>query len=482
MVVVAERLSGQRRHQLNLQKKMPDRTQRALQSIIAGVGWRDAPIDALQITPSPNVLPTDLPIGPLAGAAIGAAGLAASALRQLRNGKLQRICVDSRAATLAMTSATYLRVNAQAVKSWDPITGYYPVRDGQWVYLHGNFAHLRDGLLKLFDVPNDPAALKKALQHWSGAEVESAAGELGLCGVVVRNRASWETHPQALATTGLPLIEISKIGNSPPQKLLSGVRPLSSVRVLDLSRVIAGPMTARTLAEHGATVMQVGAPHLPSIESLVIDTGFGKHSCAINLETPHGVDALNRLIDKTDIFLNAYRPGTLERRGFSPTLLAARRPGIIYVTITAFSRAGSWAQRRGYDTLVAAASGLTWSGTGEPARLPCQPLDYLTGYLGAFGAMLALQRRALEGGSWHVQLSLERTSAWIREMTDTLGRESSVAAVVPPASEIHDLYAETQSSFGLLRHLKPVVQMAETPARWDHPPVPLGSHPALWPE
>lgn len=460
---------------------MPDRTQRALQSIINGVGWRAAPIDALQIRPSPNVLPTDLPIGPLAGAAIGATGLAASTLWKLRGGKLQRVSVDTRAATLAMTSATYLRVNGQAVKSWDPITGYYPVRNGQWVYLHGNFAHLRDGLLKLFGVSNDPAALRKALQHWSAADVEAAAGELGLCGVVVRTRASWETHPQALATAALPLIEISKIGDSPPQPPLAGTRPLSGMRVLDLSRVIAGPMAARTLAEHGATVMQVGAPHLPSIESLVIDTGYGKHSCAINLETALGVDALNGLIDKADIFLNAYRPGTLERRGFSPANLAQRRPGVICVTITAFSRAGPWAQRRGYDTLVAATSGLTWSGTGNPARLPCQPLDYLTGYLGALGAMLALQRRALEGGSWHVQLSLERTSAWIREMTDALGRESSVAAVVPPASEIDDLYAVLPSRFGTLRHLKPVVQLPETPARWEQPPVPLGSDPAVWP-
>ncbi len=461
---------------------MPDRTQRALQSIIDSVGWHDAPLDALQFTPSPNVLPTALPIGPLASAAISATGLAAATLWQLRSGKLQHVRVDTRAATLAMTSATYLRVNGQPVKSWDPITGYYPVRNGEWVYLHGNFAHLRDGLLKLFNVPNDALALRAALANWSAAEVEDAAGQLGLCGVAVRNRAKWEAHPQARATATLPLIEITRVGDAPARPLPGGTRPLSGIRVLDLSRVIAGPMTARTLAEHGATVMQVGAPHLPSIESLVIDTGFGKHSCAINLDAASSVDAMHGLIDNADVFLNAYRPGTLERRGFSPTALAARRPGIIYVTITAFSRAGPWAQRRGYDTLVAAASGLTWSETGDPERLPCQPLDYLTGYIGAFGAMLALQRRALEGGSWHVQLSLERTSAWIREMTDTLGRESSVAAVVPPASEILDLYAESQSSFGLLRHLKTVVQMAETPARWDHPPVPLGSHPALWPE
>lgn len=460
---------------------MTDRTRHALRSILDGVNWQDAPLAALRITSSPNVLPTPWPVGPLAAAALGATGLAATALWQMRSGKLQQAGIDMRAATLAMTSATYLRVNGQPVKSWDPITGYYRVRDDEWVYLHGNFPHLRDGLLKLFDVPNDPAALRAALAAWSAAEVEDTAGRRGLCGVAVRNRDAWENHPQARATTTLPLIEISRIGDAPALPLRGGQRPLSDIRVLDLSRVIAGPMTARTLAEHGATVMQVGASHLPSIESLVIDTGFGKRACAINLDTAAGVGTLHGLIGSADVFLNAYRPGALERRGFSPEALAQRRPGIICVTISAFSRAGPWALRRGYDTLVAAASGLTWSGSGEPARLPCQPLDYLTGYLGAFGAMLALQRRAREGGSWHVQLSLERTSAWIREMTDTIGLEPDVAAAVPPATEIGDLYAESPSAFGQLRFLKPVIQLSGTPAGWDRPPVPLGCDQPLWP-
>lgn len=459
---------------------MFDRTQRALQSILDSAGWRDAPLSALRITPSPNVLPTTLPIGPLAAATLGATGLAASTMWQLRSGRLQQITVDTRAAALAMTSATYLRVNGQPVKSWDPITGYYRARDGEWVYLHGNFPHLRDGLLKLFNVPNDPAALRAALVNRSATDIENAAGRLGLCGVHVRRREQWEAHAQALATASLPLLEITRIGDAPPRPLPDAARPLSGIRVLDLSRVIAGPMAARTLAEHGASVLQVGAAHLPSIESLVIDTGFGKQSCAINLDTAAGNNTLHELITSADVFLNAYRPGTLDRRGFSPAALAERRPGIVYLTISAFSRAGPWAQRRGYDTLVAAASGLTRSGNEDPARLPCQPLDYLTGYLGAFGAMLALQRRAMEGGSWHVQLSLERTSAWIREMTDALGRETGVASEVPHTATISDLYAESASRFGLLRHLKPVVQMAETPARWECPPVPLGSDPARW--
>ena len=460
---------------------MSDRALRALQSILDSVNWRDAPLEALHITPAPNVLPTRLPIGPLAAAALGASGLAAATLWQQRGGRLQQVGIDMRAATLGMATSNYLRVDGKPVKSWDPITGYYPVRDG-WVYLHGNFPHLRDGLLQLFGVPNDANALRKVLAGWSAMEVENAVGTRGLCGVAVRDRATWAAHPQAQATATLPLIAITRIGDAPARPLPPGPRPLSGMRVLDLSRVIAGPMATRTLAEHGATVMLVSAPHLPSIESLVIDTGFGKHSAMVDLTTDAGNATLRGLAGSADVFLNAYRPGALDQRGFSATAMAQLRPGMVYVTISAFSRAGPWAQRRGYDTLVAAASGLTWNSDHQPpARLPCQPLDYLTGYLGALGAMVALQRQAREGGSWHVQLSLERTAAWIWEMTDQLGLEAAPATAAPTEAEIGDLYAESASTFGPLRFLKPVAQLSLTPAGWDRSPVRLGSDPAHWP-
>jgi crotonobetainyl-CoA:carnitine CoA-transferase CaiB-like acyl-CoA transferase len=460
---------------------MSDRTLRALQSILDSVGWHDAPLDTLHITPAANVLPTRLPIGPLATAALGASGLAAATLWQQRGGRPQQVGIDMRAATLGMATSNYLRVNGKPVKAFDPITGYYPVRDG-WVYLHGNFAHLRDGLLQLFGVPNDADALRKVLAGWSAADVETATGARGLCGVAVRDRAAWAAHPQAQATATLPLIEITRIGDAPPRKPAPGPRPLSGLRVLDLSRVIAGPMATRTLAEHGATVLLVSAPHLPSIESLVIDTGFGKHATMLDLTTTAGSATLRELAGSADVFLNAYRPGTLEQRGFSAAAMAQLRPGMVYVTISAFSRAGPWAQRRGYDTLVAASSGLTWNNDHQPpARLPCQPLDYLTGYLGALGAMVALQRQAREGGSWHVQLSLERTSAWIWAMTDQLGLEPTSTTAIPAEQDVDDLYAESASAFGQLRFLKPVAQLPLTPARWERGPVRLDSDPAHWP-
>lgn len=453
-----------------------------LQSLLLDAGWADAPVGHLHITPSANVLPTALPIGALATAALAATGLAAAAVWQDRGGRQQTVGMAARAATLAMASSNYLRVNGHPVKSWDPLTGYYPVRDGRWVYLHGNFPHLRDGLLRLFGVPNDRAALAQALESWSAQDVEAATGAYGLCGVAVRDRASWAAHAQARATATLPLIEIERIGDAPPRPWRAGARPLSGVRVLDLSRVIAGPMSGRTLAEHGATVMLVTAPHLPSIQGLVIDTGFGKQSAYVDLDTAAGDDTLRQLVADADVFIDAYRPGALDARGYSATALAALCPGMVSVSISAFSRAGPWAARRGYDTLVAAASGLTPAGNGNPpARLPCQPLDYLTGYLAAFGAMVALRRRAREGGSWAVRLSLERTAAWIHAMTDVLEPEPEQPGQAPAASAITDLYATTRSTFGELNFLRPVVQLAATPAGWRHAPRALGSDTAAWP-
>lgn len=460
---------------------MSARTHAALQSVLAAAQWHDAPLDRLDLEPAAgNVLPTSLPVAPCAAAVLSATGLAAAALQAQRGRGRPHVRVSLRSAALAMANADYLRVNGARVKSWDPITGYYRARDG-WVYLHGNFPHLRDGLLRLFDVPNDREALAAAVAQRDAEDIERAAGERGLCAVKVRRRAEWSAHPQSRAACASPLVDIRRIGDAPPEPLPDGERPASGVRVLDLSRVIAGPMVGRTLAEHGATVMLVSGLHLPSLEPLVIDTGFGKLSAALDLRTNEGAQRLRELIADASVFVDAYRPGSLERRGYGPAALAQSRPGLVYVSISAFSQAGPWAGRRGYDTLVCAATGYGYADADTPSRLPCQPLDYLTGYLGAYGAMVALRRRAVEGGSWHVRLSLDRTAAWLWEMTDRLGREADVPGAKPGMDDVDDLCTVTPSAFGELTHFKPIVDMPETPPRWDRPPVPLGTDPARWP-
>ncbi|MEI6131052.1 MAG: CoA transferase, partial [Planctomycetota bacterium] len=449
-----------------------------LHSVLADVGWSDAPLDRLDIEDRGQLLPTSMPIAAAATAALGCVGLAALQLWELSSGRRARATIDTRAASLAMSSSDFLRVAGKG-KNEKEITGFYPVKSGGWVYLHGNFPHLRDGLLNLFKVANDRAALAAALLNWSRHDVENMATERGMCATGVRTRKEWQAHPQATAIAQLPLIEIRKLADGPKRILKAGDAPLEGIRALDLSRVIAGPMAGRALAEHGATVMLVSAPHLPCIEDLVIDTGFGKFSSFINLCDSEGRRQLEHLISDADVFIDAYRPGSLGRRGFAPADLARMRPGIVSATISAYSRAGPWHLQRGYDSLVQAACGLAFlNPTPEPRRLPCQPLDYLTGYLTAFGIMVAMRRQALEGGSWHVELSLARTAAWLWEMNDMIGAVSNPPHVSPPRNDILDLLENCCSPFGDLSYLRPALRLTSRPGIWSRPPVLLGSHPS----
>ena len=462
---------------------LPEDVSLALASILRAAEWDDAPLDLLAVRDGPPVYPVSMPIEAMATAAQAAVGLGVTALWRARTGRDQAVTVDRRAAGLSMAGADYLRIDGREEERWADITGFYPAKDGRWVYLHGNFPHLRDGLLRLLGAGGTKQSVAAKVAGWDAFALEDAAAEAGLCGVAVRSRAEWETHEQAEAISFLPLVEIERIGDAPPEPPPEGPRPLSGIRMLDLSRVIAGPQAGRTFAEHGATVMRVASPGLPFLESLVIDTGTGKRSCHIDLDRPEGVETLKALVRDADVFLDAYRPGALAARGFGAADLARLRPGIVSVSLRAWSRAGAWSGRRGYDSLVQGPTGLALVDIpdGRPRRLPCQPLDYLTGFLAAFGAMAALRRRAREGGGWRVQVSLARTAAWMWRMTDRLGPKPVIPERRPELEEIPDRIRTMDSAFGRIAFLKSVLEMPDTPPGWDRPPVPLGADPAAWP-
>jgi crotonobetainyl-CoA:carnitine CoA-transferase CaiB-like acyl-CoA transferase len=252
--------------------------------------------------------------------------------------------------------------------------------------------------------------------------------------------------------------------------------------VLDLSRVIAGPVSTRTLAAHGATVLRIGAPHLWDSDTLVIDTGFGKRSANLDLRDPRNQTALQELVVGADVVVEAYRPGSLGARGIAPEELAALRPGLVYVSISAYGRLGPWAARRGFDSLVQMASGIAATGATArdvdfPCPLPAQALDHATGYLAAFGAMVALERRCREGGSWLVRLSLARTGAWLT----SLGHVDGLDSHDPTVDDVRDLVDESTSAFGTLAYVRPPGTIDTMPPRWDRPPVPLGTDRPAWP-
>lgn len=457
--------------------------ERPLRDLLGAIGWDDAPVERLTIEERPKVLATPWPVAPLAAAVLGAVGLAASRIRELRTGERPRISLDMREAELAMASSSYLLVDGKPAKFRDPFTGFYKAAGGEWVYLHGNFPHLRDGLLALLSVANDADAVKAAVAERRAEDIEAEAIRRGLCAARVRERSAWLREPQAAVIAAQPLVHLERSGAAAMPLPPGGERPLSGLRMLDLSRVIAGPMAGRTMAEHGATAMRIASPRLPSIPSLVIDTGFGKHAAFAELDTAEGRASLRALAAEADIVLDAYRPASLRGRGFGPDDLGRLNPHLVHLSLSAFSLQGPWQGRRGYDSLVQATTGMAAEARGGrgPALLPCQPLDYLTGYLAAFAAMLALIRRHEQGGRWQATLSLAATAHWMWRMRDALGDDATYPSANPDVAAVADLLDTYDTAFGRVTALRPALRFDGARAGWSRMPVPLGSDPAYWP-
>jgi crotonobetainyl-CoA:carnitine CoA-transferase CaiB-like acyl-CoA transferase len=465
-------------------------TNQALRTILPIAGWSEDRARAVEITgASDPILPTPFRITETAVATLAAVGLAVSDLWELRTARHQKIAIDTRQATASLRSGTYLKMDEAPVSSArHSIMGVYPAKNGRWSYIHANFPNHREAALKVLGVPEDPTAVRKAVAQWDALELEEAIIAAKGAGGMVRTMKEWAQHPQAAAIASLPLMEIVRIGDSPPEELPKGDRPLSGIRVLDLTRVIAGPTCARTLAEHGADVLKITGAHLPSLGRQEYDTGHGKLSAHLDLREEKDREILRGLVREADVFSQGYRPGTLGNRGFSPEALAELRPGIVVVSLCAFSHVGPWASRRGFDTVVQTVSGITHR-QGEvfpgaepgPQFYPVSAIDYLTGYLMAFGAMVALARRTREGGSWLVRISLAQVGRWLVERGQVPEADlNDVPKQFTPA-ELERWSMVSDTPVGRLRHLAPVLRLSETPPRWARPTVPLGYHPPVWP-
>jgi crotonobetainyl-CoA:carnitine CoA-transferase CaiB-like acyl-CoA transferase len=450
--------------------------------------WRAAgqpaeALDAVELTGTEPPLPSSFAVGVLAQTTIAAAALAAAELWYLRSGRRQRVNVAMRDAEIEFRSERYLRVNGKPAPEYmDPIHGIYRCRDGRWVRIHANFPHHRDGVLSLLRCEHSRAAVAQVLAKWDAETFEDAAAKAGLVATMSRSFAEWDRHPQGRIISTLPLFTIERIGDAPPQPMPSGDRPLSGIRVLEMTRVIAGPVSGRTLAVHGADVLLVTGPHLPSMQPLVIDNGRGKLSTAIDLRDTAGRATLTGLLRDADVFVQGYRPGAIAARGFGPQEAARRRPGIVYVSLCAYSHEGPWAQRRGFDSLVQNVNGLNVAeaeaaGTETPKALPAQAIDHGTGFLMAFAAMTALARRVHEGGSWHIRVSLAQTAHWLR----SFGRVDGLSRPDPGADDVRDRLEDMDSDFGRITTVRHAAVMSETPPRWARPSVPLGTHPPAWP-
>jgi crotonobetainyl-CoA:carnitine CoA-transferase CaiB-like acyl-CoA transferase len=455
----------------------------ALARLWQQAGGRSELLQLVTLIGEEPVLPSSFAVGTLAQVTIAAAALAAADVHRTATGRVQSVSVDMQHAAVEFRSERYLRTELGSGLAWDKIAGVYRTGDGHWVRLHTNFPHHRKGILDLLGASYERDAVQRALLSWEGEAFENEVAHRGLVATTMRSLEEWEAHPQGQAVAGLPLLEIIQIADAPPRPLPNGGRPLGGLRVLDLTRVIAGPVCARTLAAHGADVLHIASPHLPSIPGLVMDTGRGKLSAFLDLNQNADCTSLENLVRDADVFVQGYRPGSLAARGFSPSRCAELSAGIIYVTLSAYGSAGPWADRRGFDSLVQTATGFNDAEAiaahlTVPKELPAQALDHGAGYLMAFATIMALLRRAREGGSWHIRISLEQTGHWLKQ----LGRVASGHAAPDPKFEDVTQFLETGSSgFGRMTSVRHAAQMSYTPAIWSRPSVPLGTHPPVWP-
>ena len=456
----------------------------ALRELWTQAGLPRAALERVHLPGTDPVVESSFRVGAALQASIAAAALAATELGSRRGGPAQGVSVS--AADAVREAACRFTVNGKEPKVWDKLSGLYRCGDGRWVRIHANFAHHRDGALSLLGLPSGDETSRdqvtEALARWTAFGFEQAAADRGLVVAAVRTAQEWHEHPQSRAIADLPLAEFEdlRVAAEPLSwtPVAPGARPLTGLRVLDLTRILAGPVAGRTLAAYGADVLLVNGPHLPNIEAIA-ETSRGKRSAHVDLRTESGRQTLRQLVRDADVLIQGYRPGALAARGFGAAELAQLKPGLVVVSLCAYGRAGPWAARRGFDSLVQSATGLNTEeaqafDSPTPRALPLQALDYGAGFLMAFGACAALLRQCSQGGSWQVHVSLARVAQWLRD----LGRVETAAGTSWPGFD--EVMETSATGFGELRAARHAARLSATPAGWDRPAMPPGSHPAAW--
>ncbi|MFJ4512374.1 CoA transferase [Streptomyces sp. NPDC088816] len=431
-----------------------------------------------------GALPARLPVRELARTCVCACALAAAELGARRSGlaAVPAVSVDDGAVATAFLSERRLRVDGKAPVSFAPLSRFWRTADG-WVRTHANYPHHREALLRALDVPDDVERVASVLAERAAHEVEEAVYAAGGLAVALRTPEEWAAHEQGAAVAARPLVERERLDEThtrvPRPVAAAPLLPAAGLRVLDLTRVLAGPVATRTLALLGADVLRLDAPDRPEEAGLHADTGFGKRSAALDLAVDRAV--FEKLLAEADVVVTGYRPGALDRFGLSPEALAERRPGLVVAQLSAWGRYGPWGERRGFDSLVQAATGIAAvEGSPErPGALPAQALDHGTGYLLAAAVLRALTERTREGGTRVVRLALARTASWLTR--PATGPASATYTVRGPAYDSPDPWLdETTSRLGHLRHARPPVAFTGAPANWPRPPGPWGTDAPVW--
>jgi CoA-transferase family III len=393
------------------------------------LGVRHAIDDHIRVTGPDHVASSAFDVDRLLASSAVYAVAAADAFGPDRGVQVSPLTIDL--AHLLAFCTTHVEVDGEPIPAWADLSGVYPTLGGRHLQIHCNFPHHADGVVRRLGCAPERASVAAAIAERDAFELEAELIDDGMIPAAVRSLDEWDAHPHAVATRDLPLITVEQIGTADPlpaRLTAPGGDKLDGLRVLDCTRVLAGPVAGQMLAGFGADVVLLGAEHLPSVDVGVMSTGFGKRNAFADLRTDVGRKAMRRLLETADVWIDAFRPGAFAGHGFETERVAELRPGIVIVEISAFDWHGPWAGRRGFDSIVQSTTGVRWAGGAravddsgeslgsEPIGLPVQALDYATGFLAAGVASQLVQHQRTVGGSWLARLSLLRTRNWLCEL------------------------------------------------------------------
>jgi hypothetical protein len=433
----------------------------------------------LVVTGPTGLLASAFAVEEVAVACVAVALLAAGALGR----EYPPLQLDRTHVAAAARSERYFRYDGRpAGAGFAPLSRFWPTADG-WVRTHANYPWHKAALLRAVDAADDPDAVARAISALPAAVVEERVFAAGGVAAAVRDAATWCAHPQGEAVSVEPLVGHQVVGDAPPRPRPRGAGlPAAGIRVLDLTRVIAGPVCTRFVGALGADVLRLDAPRHPDVRrGAVADTLLAKRSAALDLDTPAGRAALDALLDGADVVVCGYRPGSLDRFGLDPDALSARHTGLVAVYLDAWGHSGPWAARRGFDSVVQAATGIAAGASPDgvaPGALPCQLLDHGTGYLAAAAVLDGLRRQASEGGTHVRRLSLARTAAWLMA-----GPSEQPPAPDGGTGDLPDARAwivELDSGPGAIEAVAPPGTVGGRPLAWPGPPARYLEDPPVW--
>ena len=423
-------------------------------------------------------LPSAFAVTDFAAGSIAAAGCAVAALIARAHGGRPTLRVDRRLASFWFQ--TSIRpIGWEMPGLWDSIAGDYVCRDG-WIRLHTNAPAHRAAAQRVLGGQEDRIAMARAVATRDGAVLEAAIVATGGCAAQLRTEAEWVAHPQGQAVASEPLVHVESIVASPaPGWTVPIDRPLRGVKVLDLTRVLAGPIATRFLAGYGAEVLRIDAPAWDE-PAVVPEVTLGKRCARLDLKLPADRASFERLLAQADVLIHGYRPGALDALGYGNEARRRIVPGLIDVSLDAYGWSGPWATRRGFDSLVQMSSGIAhagmaWRSAEVPTPLPAQALDHATGYLMAACAVAGIGQRLTEGRAMSCRVSLARTASLLLG----LPREPQDRPLAPEreGGSASDFATQAEStSWGDARRLKPALQIEGAPMRWERGACRLGGH------